>query len=132
MPSWVFYTAGSGEPGLKEELPMRTLVYISASLAGSAARIVGTAYCTSKAALHMFSQCLAEDVREYNIAVNILDPGSMKSEGSSVIPWAQHDWDQRVEPEIAGPSAVYLALRDAQSLTGQLVLRNEFGQTWGI
>jgi len=77
------------------------------------------------------SQCLAEDVREYNIAVNILDPGAMKSEGSSVIPWAQHDWDQRVEPEIVGPSAVYLALRDAHSLTGQLVLRSEFGHTWG-
>jgi len=26
---------------------------------------------------------------------------------------------------------VYLALRDAQSLTGQMVLRREFGQTWG-
>ena len=39
--------------------------------------------------------------------------------------------DQRVKPEIVGPSAVYLALRDARSLTGQLVLRREFGQTWG-
>ena len=101
------------------------------SFAASDPRINGTAYCSSKAALHMFSQCLAEDVREYNIAVNILDPGSMKSEGSSVIPWARHDWDQRVEPEIVGPSAVYLALRDAHSLTGQVVLRREFGQTWG-
>ncbi len=101
------------------------------SFAASDPRINGTAYCTSKAALHMFSQCLAQDMREYNIAVNILDPGSMKSEGSSVIPWAQHDWDQRVEPEVVGPSAVYLGLRDAQSLTGQMVLRREFGQTWG-
>ena len=79
----------------------------------------------------MFSQCLAEDVREHNIAVNILDPGGMKSECSSVIPWAQDDWDQRVEPEEVGPSAVYLALRDAQSMTGEMVLRADFGQTWG-
>ena len=101
------------------------------SFAASDPRINGTAYCSSKAALHMFSQCLAQDVREHNIAVNILDPGGMKSEGSSVIPWAQHDWDQRVEPEEVGPSAVYLALRDAQSMTGEMVLRADFGQTWG-
>ena len=101
------------------------------SLAGTAPRINGTAYCCSKAALHMFSQCVAEDVREYNIAVNILDPGPMKSEGSSIIPWAQHDWHIRVEPEVVGPCAVYLALQDAQSLTGQLVLHREFGKTWG-
>ena len=102
------------------------------SLAGTAPRIDGTAYCCSKAALHMFSQCLAEDMREHNIAVNILDPGPMKSEGSSIIPWAQHDWHIRVEPEVVGPCAVYLALQDAQSMTGQLVLHREFGKTWGV
>ena len=97
--------------------------------AGLAPRIESTAYCTSKAALHMFSQCLAEDAREYNIAVNILEPGPLKSEGSSIIPWAQHDWHERVEPAVVGPSAVFLALQDAQSLTGQIVLRREFGNT---
>ena len=71
-------------------------------------------------------------MREYNVAVNILDPGSMKSEGSSIIPWAQQDWHIRVEPAVVGPSAVYLALQDARSLTGQLMLRREFGQTWGF
>ena len=101
------------------------------SQAGVAPRIEGTAYCSSKAALHMFSQCLAEDVREYNIAVNILEPGPMKSEGSSIISWAQRDWHERVEPAVVGPSAVFLALQDAQSLTGHLVRRNEFGKTWG-
>ena len=33
------------------------------SLAGTGPRINGAAYCCSKAALHMLSQCLAEDVR---------------------------------------------------------------------
>ena len=80
----------------------------------------------------MFSQCLAEDVREYNIAVNILDPGPMKSEGSSIIPWARHDWDERVKPEVVGPCAVFLALQDPQSLTGRLVLHREYGTTWGV
>ncbi len=48
------------------------------------------------------------------------------------IPWAQNDWHERVEPEEVGPSAVYLALQDAGSLTGQLVFRSEFGKTWGF
>ena len=93
-------------------------------------RALGTVYCSSKAALHMFSLCLAEEVREHNIAVNILDPGAMKSEGSSIIPWARHDWDQRIQPEEAGPSAVGLALQDT-SFTGQLVKTRDFGKTWG-
>ena len=99
--------------------------------AGTSARAGGTVYCSSKAALHMFSLCLAEEVREYNVAVNILDPGPMKSEGSSVIPWTRHDWHLRIEPGVAAPSAVFLALQDSQSFTAQLVRSSEFGKTWG-
>ena len=91
----------------------------------------GVLYSASKAALHMFSLCLADEVREYNIAVNILSPGSLRSEGSAAIPWTQRDWHERVEPSAVGPSAVYLALQDASTFTGELVLRAEFGATWG-
>jgi NAD(P)-dependent dehydrogenase (short-subunit alcohol dehydrogenase family) len=89
-------------------------------------------YSASKAGLHMFSLTLAEEVREYNIAVNILSPGSLKSEGSAAIPWTQWDWAVRDLPEVVGPSAVYLALQDAQLFTGNLVSRAEFGKTWGL
>ncbi len=92
----------------------------------------GVLYSATKAAVHMFSLCLADEVREHNIAVNILSPGGLKTEGSAAIPWTQRDWDQRVEPEAVGPSAVYLALQDASTFTGQLVQRAEFGQTWGF
>ncbi len=91
----------------------------------------GVLYSASKAALHMFSLCLADEVREYNIAVNILSPGSLRSEGSAAIPWTQRDWHERVEPGTVGPCAVYLALQDARTFTGRLVLRAEFGATWG-
>jgi len=91
----------------------------------------GVLYSATKAAVHMFSFCLADEVREHNIAVNILSPGGLKTEGSAAIPWTQRDWEQRVEPEAVGPSAVYLALQDASTFTGQLVLRSEFGETWG-
>lgn len=92
----------------------------------------GVLYSSSKAALHMFSLVLAEEVREHNIAVNILSPGGLKSEGSGAIPWARGNWDTRVDPEVVGPAAVYLALQDAQSMTGQLVLRADFGKSWGV
>ena len=93
-------------------------------------RAGGTVYCSSKAALHMFSLCLADELKENHIAVNILDPGPMKSEGSSVIPWTRHDWDERITPEEAAPSAVALALKDNRTFTGQLVRTRELGQTW--
>ena len=102
------------------------------SRAGIVPRAGGTVYCSSKAALHMFSLCLTEEVREYNIAVNILDPGPMKSAGSAAIPWAQHDWHLRVEPAVVGPSAVFLAVQDARSFTGQIAARSEFGKSWGF
>ena len=95
-------------------------------------RAGGTIYCTSKAALHMFSLCLAEELREHKISVNILDPGPLKSEGSSIIPWARHDWHERIQPEEAGPSAVALALKDNRTFTGQLVRTRELGDTWDL
>ncbi len=92
----------------------------------------GVLYSSSKAAVQMFSLCLAEEVREHNIAVNILSPGSLKSEGSAAIPWTQRDWHERVDPAEVGPCAVYLALQDASTFTGQLAARVEFGKTWGF
>ena len=92
----------------------------------------GVLYSASKAAVHMFSYCLAEELGDHNIAVNILSPGPLRTEGSAAIPWTQRDWHLRVDPDVVGLSAVYLALQDAQSMTGQLVLRTEFGRTWGL
>ena len=79
----------------------------------------GVLYSASKAAVHMFSLCLADEVREHNIAVNILSPGPLRSEGSAAIPWTQRDWHLRVDPSEVGPCAVYLALQDASTFTGQ-------------
>ncbi|CAI7999464.1 Uncharacterized oxidoreductase SSP0419 [Geodia barretti] len=91
----------------------------------------GVLYSASKAAVHMFSYCLAEEVRDHNIAVNILSPGGLRSEGSAAIPWTQRDWHERVDPSALGPCAVYLALQDATTFTGQLASRFDFGTTWG-
>ena len=91
----------------------------------------GVLYSSSKAAVHMFSHCLADEVRGYNIAVNVLSPGPLRSEGSAAIPWTQRDWHLRVDPSVVGPCAVYLALQDAGTFTGQVAARFDFGSTWG-
>lgn len=108
-----------------------SIINIGSRMATDPAQGGGVLYSASKAAVHMFSLCLADEVREHNIAVNILSPGSMRSEGSAAIPWTQRDWHERVDPSAVGPCAVYLALQDASTFTGQLAARADFGITWG-
>jgi len=74
--------------------------------------------------------CLAEELKESNISVNVLNPGGLKTAGSSVIPWAQGNWDDRVDPEDCGPAAVALALNTDSKFTGQILSRAEFGKSW--
>jgi NAD(P)-dependent dehydrogenase (short-subunit alcohol dehydrogenase family) len=109
-----------------------SIINIGSRMADDPKQGGGVLYSTSKAAVHMFTFCLAEEVREYNVAVNVISPGSLRTEGSAAIPWTQRDWHERVEPWEVGPSAVYLANQDAQSMTGQLVMRAEFEKTWGL
>ncbi|MXZ92145.1 MAG: SDR family oxidoreductase [Chloroflexi bacterium] len=108
-----------------------SIINIGSRMATDPAQGGGVLYSASKAAVHMFSYCLADEVRDYNIAVNILSPGGLRSEGSAAIPWTQRDWHERVEPSAIGPMAVYLALQDASTFTGQLASRFDFGTTWG-
>ena len=91
----------------------------------------GTAYSASKAALHMVSHALAEEMQQHNISVNVLSPGSMRSEGSWQIPWNRQNWDTRIDPSQNGPGVVFLALQSAQTMTGEYVHVDEFGKTWG-
>ena len=107
------------------------------SRAADSPRSGDTAYAGSKVAVHMFSLCLAEEMREYNIAVNVLSPGALKSEGSleeiarrGFDPWARKDGLGRADPAVVGPSAVFLAVQSAETFTGRVVLRAEFGKTW--
>lgn len=45
------------------------------SLAGLAGRGFMATYCTAKAAVHMYSRCLADQLRPYNVRVNVVAPG---------------------------------------------------------
>ncbi len=108
-----------------------SLVNIGSRMGAVVTDAGGTAYSSSKAAFHMFGFILAQEMREHNIAVNALSPGSLKSEGSWSNPWGRSTWEGRIEPEDAAPAAVFLALQRPDTMTGELVTRDEFGKTWG-
>lgn len=90
-----------------------------------------THYGATKAALNRFSVGLAEEVRQHNIAVNVLDPGPTKSDGATFQAPPDKDWSGWAEVEDIGPPALLLAQQDAAGITGQLLERAEFGKTWG-
>ena len=84
----------------------------------------------------MISRCLAEETRDYNIAVNVLNAPGLTTEGSWAIPWARttkeqgRKWENRSTPEELMPSLIFLASQTGDSFTGQVVAPGEFGKSW--
>jgi citronellol/citronellal dehydrogenase len=87
-------------------------------------------YAVTKAAIESLTFGLAEEVREYNIAVNALTPGRVRTEGAVFGFPPDMDWSGWSPPEVIGPPSVFLAAQDASSFTGKLVHTPEFGITW--
>ena len=86
--------------------------------------LTGIAYDMSKAAMNRLTLGLAEELKQYGIAVNALLPDNTDSEG-----WAylnpgidRSGWDR---PEIWGRYAALVAARDPASFTGQLLLKGD-------
>ena len=106
-------------------------VFCITSGAAQAYRKGRVGYSMSKAALERMFLTLAEEVRPHPIAVNVLGPGRVDTwmnrngdwPGTAHIPMAQ--------PDAIIPAAVWLAGQTAETLTGQIVERAEFGKTWG-
>jgi 3-oxoacyl-[acyl-carrier protein] reductase len=88
------------------------------------------AYAAAKAAVERLTESLAEELKEYGIAANILHPGW-------VLTKLNDDYDAEVHkrmrlPEDICPAAVYLALQTPETLTGQVVSAPEFDEEHGI
>ena len=88
-------------------------------------------YSMSKAALERMFLCLAEEVRPYNIAVNVLSPGRVDTWMNRHGDWPGTSHIPMEQPDAIIPAAVWLATQTAASFTGQVVERAEFGVTWG-
>lgn len=81
------------------------------------------AYSVTKAGLDHLTVNLAEEVREYGIAVNALYPGVIATE--------MNDFDETGDnPDTVLPAASWLLRQNANTFTGNVVSRREFGVTW--
>jgi len=92
-------------------------------LTGSGAREVGVVNVltgASKAALERFVRGAAEELRAHKVAVNLFDPGGVKTERAVVLRGECQDWRGFAEPADVAAAAVHLALQDADSMTGQI------------
>ncbi len=81
-------------------------------------------YGVTKAAIERFTMGLAQEVREYNIAVNALCPSYTDTEVFRMLS-PDRDMPAKQKPEIWGKYAVFLARQDASSLTGECLTAEE-------
>src|SRR5919201_2693048 len=84
-----------------------------------------------KAALERMFLSLAEEVRPYNIAVNVLSPGRVDTWMNRRGDWPGTAHIPMPQPDSIIPAAVWLAQQTAASFTGHVVERADFGVTWG-
>jgi NAD(P)-dependent dehydrogenase (short-subunit alcohol dehydrogenase family) len=105
-----------------------SIVNISSGLAQST-NSHNNIYSASKAALDRMMIKLAAEVSEYNIAVNLINPGMIRSEGMIArIP--REMADRLPRPSIVGPPATWLAAQSAATFTGKIVQAGTFSTEW--
>ena len=94
-------------------------------------RANGVSYAVTKAGLNAISIGFSQELAQYNIAVNSLNPGGVKTDGAVMVRPPDFDWTGWDPQEVVGPPAAWLCWQTAQTITGQVVDRSEFGKTWG-
>ena len=83
-------------------------------------------YMSSKAALATLSFYLADEVKEHNVAVNIIIPGHTRTTGfdeqnrARMAAGSTRQGPQPMVPEHVAPLVQYLASQDASGLTGKM------------
>lgn len=100
-------------------------------LTGSGAREVGvvnTLTGASKAALERFVRGAALELKPYGVAVNLFDPGGVKTERAVVLRRGEFDWSRFATPEQVAPAAVHLALKTAADMTGEIYSYQDYAE----
>ena len=84
-----------------------------------------TGYAATKGAMDRMFHNLAHELKNDGIAVNVWQPGILATDMNAHRPFAG-------EPvAVVEPSMMWLLAQTVGSMTGQNVLREEFGKTWG-
>jgi 3-oxoacyl-[acyl-carrier protein] reductase len=91
------------------------------SLAGKNAFVGGAAYCASKAGLNQFSEALMQEVRQDDIRVSYIMPGSVATGFGGRSAQDQPAW--KIQPEDVGQVVVDLLTMPARSLPSRVELR---------
>jgi len=87
----------------------------------------GLAYDVSKAGINRFTWGLAEELREYNIAVNALMPQNTLTEGWAMLnpDCDKSDWQ---DPDLWGRIAIYVAAQNPSEFTGKILSADDVKQ----
>lgn len=98
-------------------------------LTGAGARDVGAVKeltGASKAALERFVRGAAHELRRYDIAVNLFDPGGVRTERAEILRGEGTNWTGFAWPADVAPAALALAARKADAMTGQIYSYSDF------
>lgn len=114
----VFYCARAVIPRMKKQ-QSGYIINIS-SLAGKNAFPGGTAYCASKWGLQGLTYCLAEELRQDNIRVSVICPGSVHTEFS---PHTGKDPERMLQPADVARTVGWLLEQEPQSFVSEISLR---------
>ena len=106
-------------------------IYCITSGASTGYRPGRVGYSMTKAALDRAYTSLAEEVREHDIAVNVLSPGKVDTWMNRRGHWPGTERIPMDQPETIREAALWLAGVKASDFSGNRVERAEFGATWG-
>jgi 3-oxoacyl-[acyl-carrier protein] reductase len=106
-------TAGGAQPSPKGQKTRGTLPYV-----------------VSKAGLNRLTQFMAEELREYGIAVNALSPGVVDTDQALASRKPGLSSGKPPTPEVLGPPVLFLARQTADSMSGDIVHTDEFRKSW--
>jgi len=82
----------------------------------------------SKAALERFTLGVAHEVRDRNVAVNLFDPGGVKTERALALRGPAFDWTGFAAPSEVAPGAVHLATRTAAEMSGRIFSHADYAR----
>ena len=114
----VFYTVRAFAPGMIEKRA-GDIINIS-SLAGKNPLPNGAAYAASKWGLNGLSYAIAEELRQYNIRVTVVCPGSVNTELS---PHEGKDPNKMLQPEDVAHVVEMLVTQQPRSFVSEVLLR---------
>ena len=88
------------------------------------------AYCAAKSAQDRLTEALSEELREYGIAVNSMDPGFVFTRPND--DYEAEVYKRMRMPEDTGPTAVFLALQTPETMTGQWISAPGYDEEHGL